>query len=140
MHNLGIKKPLNLYGINPENSVGRCGFDVKRHKLMIRRVVNSFLNSTGSFDILGMISWPEPSKVLSINLDDFNFRICFLHLVENMLKMVMNFSDKIPGVQETLSEIITGLLARNRNLLRKKISPSTIPCNFIPTVIVDRKV
>jgi hypothetical protein len=107
---------------------------------MIRRVVNSLLNSTGSFDILGMISWPEPSKVFSINLDDFNFRICFLDLVENMFKMVMNFGNKILGVKETLSEIITRFLTWYRDLLGKKISPSAIPCNFIPTVIVDRKV
>jgi hypothetical protein len=137
MHNLRIKELLNIDGINPENSVGRCHFDIKRHKLMIWGVVNTLLNSTGSLDILCMIGWPESSQVLSIDLDDFNFRVSILDLVENMIKVVVNLSNKISGVKEALSEIIPRLFARNRDLVRKEIGPSAIPCDLVSAIIVD---
>ena len=104
---------------------------------MIGCVIDSLLNSTRSLNILSMVCWPKPSKVLSVNLDDFNVRIGFLDFVENMVKMVVNLGDKVLGVQEALSEIVPWLFAWNGYLLRQEISPSTIPSNLIPTIIVN---
>ena len=83
---------------------------------MVWSVVNSFLDTACSLDELDMVSRPQTSKILSVDLDNLSLWIRLLDFVKNMIQMVVDFGDKIPGIQETLSEILPRFFARYRDL------------------------
>jgi hypothetical protein len=107
---------------------------------VVRCVVNSLLNSTWPLNILGMISRPKTSKIFTINLNDFDLRICLFDLVVDMINMVMNFRDQIFGIKEAFSKIVSWLLARHWDFFWKEVSPSAISSDFVPTIIMNREV
>jgi len=71
----------NLCNFSPSGKSLTIQSDIKDHKLMIRRVINTWLNS--SFTIL--IVWPEPTKILSEDLDTNNFLIFFMNIQFNFV-------------------------------------------------------
>ena len=104
---------------------------------MIRRIVNSFLNSFSTF--LNLFR-PISTKILTINLNCFNLRMLLLDFLENMIKMIMCLFHNVLCIVKSFSEIFTWVITWDRNLFRKEICPSSISSNFIFSWIMNGEI
>ena len=107
---------------------------------MVRSVVNSFLYSFWSFNIIGMVFRPWATKIFSINLNDFSFRMSLLDFLEYMIEMIMEFFNCISGIIESLIEVISRIFTGYRNLFGEKIGSSSIFSDFILTRVMNGEV
>lgn len=140
MHEFIIQIFWNIDHINPKYRCWCCYLDIKDHEFMMRSVINTFLDSFWSSYKVWMFLGPCTTKIFTINLNDFCFRKSLFNLLENMIKMIMNFFDCISCIIESLIEIISRILAWNRDLFGEKIRSSSILCNFIFPKVMHREI
>ncbi len=104
---------------------------------MIWRVIDSFLNSFSTF--LNLLR-PISTKVLTINLNSFNLRMFLLDFLENMFKMIMCLFHSNFCIVKSFSEIFAWIFTWDRNLLRKKICPSSVSSDLIFSWIMNGEI
>lgn len=140
MHHFSVQKFSNIRGINPKNWGWGRHFNIKDHKLMIRGIIDSFLNSFWTLHKVWMVFRPSTSKIFSINLDNLSFRISLSHFLKNMFKLVVDFFYSISSIVKGLSKVFTWILARNWNLFGQKVCSSSVSGYFLFAVVMYRKI
>ncbi len=126
----------DLSYFNPSMEILSIQLNIKCHELMIWTVVDSKLDSF----LDHIFTWPESTEKFSINLNSSNFLILFLYILLHNWKTIVKSIDQNRGRKEIFLKIRSNILNRNWNLVRDKISSSSILDEISLEVINNREV
>lgn len=85
-----------------------------------------------------MSGWPVPSEVLSINGEFEQFGIVMANVRVDLIEVVVEALNEVACIEKTLIEVLSWVIAGDRDVLGEEISPSAIPGEF--SIEVDREI
>ena len=129
----------NIQYIHPVIFVFRNDANVESKELVVRCVVDSFLNWFGfTFDIVWIFDRPITTEVLTIDGELDHLGVIFLDIFVDIRQSVVEAGHQLLGIIKGFIEILARVFARDRNFLSQEISSPTVAGGL--SVVEDREV